>query len=175
MLAELTVQNLIIVEKALLHPGEGLVVSHLLDEAMVVALPSGHGLMRGKPAASAPLPLKALAAESFVFFRRPEGPGLTDLIVAACRAAGFTPRVGQEAPRPASALNFVAAGHGISIVPASMQRMHLDGVSYRRLAGAAQLKAPLNLVSRRGEPSPVVRQFLNLVRRNAKGLSAAGV
>lgn len=154
-------------------PVEGLAIHHLFDEMMVAVLPSRHGLVRNRPARAA-IPLKALAAETFVFYRRPEGPGLTDVILAACQAAGFFPRFGQEALRPTSALNFVAAGHGISIVPAALQRMQLDGVSYRRLTGAPGLKAPLNLVSRRGDPSAVLRQFLNMVRRAAKSVAADG-
>jgi DNA-binding transcriptional LysR family regulator len=152
-------------------PVEGLAIHHLFDETMIAVLPSRHDLVRNGPARSA-IPLKALAGETFVFYRRPEGPGLTDVILAACQAAGFVPRFGQEALRPTSALNFVAAGHGISIVPAALQRMQLDGVSYRPLTGAPRLKAPLNLVSRRADPSPVVRQFLNMLRRAANG--AAG-
>jgi DNA-binding transcriptional LysR family regulator len=154
-------------------PVEGLAIHHLFDEAMVAVLPSRHELIRNRPA-RAPIPLKALAAETFVFYRRPRGPGLTDVILSACQAAGFIPRFGQEALRPTSALNFVAAGHGISIVPAALQRMQLDGVSYRRLSGAQRLKAPLNLVSRRGDPSPVLRQFVNMVRRAAKGGADGG-
>jgi DNA-binding transcriptional LysR family regulator len=138
-------------------PLEGLAVHHLLDEEMVVALPSRHALARKRPARSA-IPLKALSGETFV--------------ISACRAAGFSPRLGQQAPRPPSALNFVAAGHGITIVPAALQRTHLDGVSYRPLADAPRLKAPLNLVSRRHDPSPVVRQFLNMARRAARSFGA---
>jgi len=154
--------------RKLFAPVEGLVVNHLLDEAMLIALPRGHALTQTRAVRHAPLPLKALSAETFVLYRRPEGPGLTDEIIAACRAAGFNPHVGHEAPRPASALNFVAAGFGISIVPASLQRMHLDGVAYRPLKGSGQPKAPLNLVSRGGDPSAVVRQFLSFVNRTAK-------
>ena len=66
-----------------------------------------------------------------------------------------------------STLPLVAAGIGISIVPASLQQLNIRGVSYRRLK-AAGLKAPLNLASRRGETSAVVRQLLNLARRAAK-------
>ena len=109
-----------------------------------------------------------MSDEAFVSYRRPEGPGLPDVIEAACHAAGFNPRYGQEAPRPASALNFVAAGHGITIVPASLQRMHLDGVSYRPLTGSAQLKAPLNLISRQSDTSPVLKNFLKMVARRPK-------
>ena len=88
----------------------------------------------------------------------------------ALLAAGVGP--GDEVVLPS--LNFVAAGHGISIVPAALQRMQLDGVSYRRLTGAPRLKAPLNLVSRRGDGSAVVRQFINLVRRAARDFAASG-
>ncbi len=154
-------------------PIEGLSIHHLFDETMVAVLPSRHELIRNRPARSA-IPLKALSGETFVFYRRPQGPGLTDVIIAACQAAGFSPRFGQEALRPTSALNFVAAGHGISIVPAALQRMQLDGLSYRPLSGAPKLKAPLNLVSRRGDASAVVRQFVNMVRRAAKDFGAAG-
>jgi DNA-binding transcriptional LysR family regulator len=93
---------------------------------------------------------------------------MRDAVFAACRAADFTPRVEQEAPHVMSTLPLVAAGIGISIVPASLQHMNVRGVIYRRLTGGTQLKTTLNLASRRGDTSAVVRQFVNLVRRRAK-------
>ena len=45
--------------------------------------------------------------------------------------------------------------------------MNLEGVVYRRIKGAAQPKAALNLAARRGDPSAIVRQFCNLVRKIA--------
>lgn len=83
-------------------------------------------------------------------------------------AVGFSPHIGQQAPRTKSTLGLVAAGLGIALVPASMQTMGMDGVVCRRLNGAPQPKAVLGLVSQRGDPSAVVRQFLNLVKRDAK-------
>ena len=47
----------------------------------------------------------------------------TRTLCEACHAAGFSPLIGQEAPRIVSTLNLVAAGVGIAIVPASLQRM----------------------------------------------------
>ncbi|WP_296519391.1 LysR family transcriptional regulator [Rhodoplanes sp.] len=146
---------------------EGLVVHPLLDEPMVVALPRGHLLAQGR-ANGPPLALKALAGETFILYRRRSGPGLYDAIIAACRAAGFSPTVGQEVPRIVSTLNLVAAGLGLSLVPESLGRMQMDGVVYRRLQGRAQPTAPLLLVARRGDPSGTVRQFLSLARRAAK-------
>ena len=67
-----------------------------------------------------------------------------------------------------SSLNLVAVGLGICLVPASLQQLHMDGVVYCRLKGLVQPKAVLNLASRRGDPSSVVRNFLNLVRAAAR-------
>ena len=140
----------------------GLVVRPLLEEDMVVALPAGHRLARDE---HVPLPLDALASETFVLYKRPGGPGLYDTIIAACRNAGFSPRVGQEAPRILSTLNLVAAGIGVSIVPASLRRLQMDGVMYRKLSGSTQLKAPLILACRPGENSAAVQRFIDLVQK----------
>jgi DNA-binding transcriptional LysR family regulator len=152
----------------------GLMISQLMEERLVVALPKGHALTQkssGSPSDPA-LPLKALAGETFLIQGSRQGLGLYAATIAACHAAGFTPRLGQEAPRLASTLSLVAIGLGISFVPASLQRMRMDGVVYRRLAGPHQPKSPLNLASRRGDPSAVVQQLLSLVKRAARNFRA---
>jgi DNA-binding transcriptional LysR family regulator len=152
--------------RRLIAPMRELTAVHLLDEPMIAALPAGHPLSRRKHPKGG-IPLRALAEETFVLYRSPEGPGLTEAIIAACSAAGFNPRLGQEAPRPASALNFVAAGHGITIVPQSLQRMQLDGVAYHRLTGM-DFRAPLNLIRRRHDAAPVVMRFLKVAQEAAR-------
>jgi len=146
---------------------EGLIIHSLMQERMVVALSAGHKLARGGDA----IALKDIAEETFIVYARQQGPGLYDVTTAACRKAGFSPRLGQEAPRITSALSLVAAGLGISVVPASMQRMTMDGVVYRRLKGPHQPSAVLNLALRRDDPSAVVRHFLSLIRRAAKNFA----
>jgi DNA-binding transcriptional LysR family regulator len=142
---------------------DGLVVSRVLEEPLVVALPSNHTLV-GHQALS----LKRLARETFIVFG-PAGRGFYDMTMVACNGAGFSPRIGQEAPRVTSLLALVATGLGITLVPGSLQQMHIDGVIYRPL-GRPQPKAILNVVSRRGDPSAVVRHFLDMVRQAAKGM-----
>jgi len=144
-----------------------LTVHFLLEEEMMAALPAAHPLA-AKADAAKPLDLSTLSQEPFVLYRRHAGPGFYDAIITACRDAGFNPSVVQEAPRILSTLNLVAAGLGVSIVPASLQRMQMDGVVYRRLKTARKLVAPLSLAIRRGEPSPAVRRFVDLVRKTAK-------
>jgi DNA-binding transcriptional LysR family regulator len=141
-------------------PPEGLAIRPLLTEPMVVALPSGHALVRR----DGTLALRELINETFIMFARQQGPAFYEATVAACLSAGFSPRLGQEAPRVTSALALVAAGLGICLVPASMRRIHPDGVKFCDLKSSA-LKASLNLVGRRRDPSPVVQNFSTLVKQ----------
>lgn len=154
----------------------GLLVTPLLDEEMIVALPAGHPLAAANGAdESAPMPLVSLANETFVLYKRPGGPGLYDTIITACRSAGFGPHVGQEAPRIVSTLNLVAAGLGVSIVPASLRSLQMDGVIYRRLTGSTALKAPLLLACRWGENSAAVQRFIDLVQSTAEPIDAGHI
>jgi DNA-binding transcriptional LysR family regulator len=134
---------------------------------MRVALPLGHRLASRKGG----LPLKALAEERFIFYRRPTGPGLYDSIIAACRQAGFSPNVGQEAPRILSTLSLVAAGLGVTLVPESMSRLQTRGVVYRHLRDAPELVAPMHLALREGEAAGALKRFVDLVRQRAAKLT----
>jgi len=147
---------------------EGINIELLLEEPMLVALPSQHPLARGSGNG---LQLRQLAREAFIFYR-PVGTGLNEVMTIACRAAGFSPHVGQEAPRVTSALSLVAVGLGVSLVPASLRHLNLNGVVYRPLSGSLQPKASLDMATRRGDPSPVVRHFVRLVRQAAKNALA---
>ena len=136
----------------------------ILVEPMLLALPTDHPLALD---AASPLPLAALATESFVLYRRRVGLGLYDAILGACREAGFSPQVVQEAPRMTATLSLVAAGLGVSIVPASMQRLRGDGIVYRQLTDCQNLVAPLHLATRADDDSAVLRRFKDMVLTTA--------
>jgi DNA-binding transcriptional LysR family regulator len=140
-----------------------LTVHWLMREPMVIALPAAHPLATGLPS-----PLAVFADETFIAFARVEGPGMFDATVAACLKAGFSPRVGQEAPRITSTLGLVAVGLGIAIVPDSMRRVQMDGVAYRQLVEEDRPAVPLHLATRRGTAAAVIRNFVDLVRRAAR-------
>uniref|UniRef100_UPI00118413E4 LysR family transcriptional regulator n=1 Tax=Elioraea rosea TaxID=2492390 RepID=UPI00118413E4 len=149
-------------------PVPGLRAEALLEEPMVAALPEGHRLAAPDEAESAvrALPLAALAAEPFLVYRRRTAPGLHDAILAACREAGFSPAIVQEAPRLTATLSLVAAGIGVSIVPASMRRLGIDGVAWRILAEPPRLRAPLTLVLRSLGASATAARFAASVRES---------
>jgi DNA-binding transcriptional LysR family regulator len=146
---------------------EGLINMPLVEDELVVALPSRHLLASARRGRGSSIQLNALAKETFVVYGRKDGFGLYAATIAACHSAGFSPRFGEESPRLASALGLVAAGLGIFFIPASLQRVHVDGVVYRALQGPKLPKSTLSLVSRRGERSAVVRNFVALARKAA--------
>lgn len=137
----------------------------LFDEDMLVALPLGHALARFQS-----LSLWSLAGERFVLFPRDVGAGLYDEIIATCRQAGFSPQVAQETSQVTSIVNLVAAGLGVSLVPASMQQVHSEGVIYRPIAGEAP-RARMHLIYRRDGATNIVRNMVAL----AQALVAEGM
>ncbi|MEB2844849.1 LysR family transcriptional regulator [Rhizobiales bacterium RZME27] len=131
----------------------------LPDEPMLVALPIQHRL-----AAHRRLPLSALAGEPFVVFPRQVGLSLYNDIVLACRAAGFELNVRQEAPQMTAVVNLVAADLGISVVPASLAQIRLEGVTYRPLEGEP-LVARLALAILKNQRSPLTANLESLLPR----------
>ena len=143
----------------------GLVIEILLNEPMVVALPCCHEF--AKLGATSPIAMRDLRDDSFVVFARQHGPAFYNSTVAACQRAGFSPNIAQEAPRVTTALALVAAGMGLCVVPASMQRIAMDGVVFRAIDERAELKAVLALAWRRNDVSPALRNYVEVVRRLA--------
>jgi DNA-binding transcriptional LysR family regulator len=82
------------------------------------------------------------------------------------RAAGVTPRIGQEAIQMQTIVSLVSAGMGVALVPQSMCNLRRTGVAYRALAGA-QPVVETGLVWRSAEVSPVLRGFLDVARASS--------
>lgn len=144
------------------------------EEEMLVALPAGHALaVRARKARAAGVRLRDLAGEAFILVRRPGAPGMYGDLIEACHAAGFAPRVAAEVDQMLTNITLVAAGVGVSMVPASMREIHRDAVFYAKALDAPQLVAPLNLVTRIGEASPVVANFVRFARALASAPRAA--
>lgn len=145
---------------------EGQIVHRLLEEEMVAALPTSYAAARGRGGG---IKLAALGKDPFILIG-PRGTGLNDQTIEACRKAGFTPILGQQAPRITTAIGLVAAGAGVTLLPSSLRRMKMEGVVYRDIGGAARPRAFLGLVTRTNDRSAVVRRFVELVRSSARQL-----
>ena len=132
----------------------GLALATIQTEPFVVALPEDHPL-----AAEQEVPLAALLDEPFVLLSRREAPGLHLSLAEAMSAAGGVPRVVQEAREMQTVVGLVAAGLGVSLVPASVGADAHHGVAYRPVAGTAPV-VELALAWRPDALSPTVESFL---------------
>jgi DNA-binding transcriptional LysR family regulator len=147
-----------------------LVFETLLREPVLAALPSGHPLLESKR----PLALRDLRGEPFILVRQPGATGLYANLLTLCGKQGFTPSIGHEVGHMMTAISLVAAGQGVSVVPASMQGVHPQSVAYRPLRGASTLDAPLTLVMRQSSGAGALRSFAEVVKRCLQDTGAAG-
>jgi len=131
----------------------GLRAQTVLRERTVAALPAGHPL-----AALGRVPLRRLADEPLVLFPRDQAPGFHDLLIGALADTGAGPRVLQYAPEMLTIIGLVAAGIGVSLAPASVARLALDGVAYRPVEGAPS--SDLVAITRAADPSSLVDAFV---------------
>jgi len=145
------------------HP-PGVAFVELLQEELLVVLPISHPLAGAGDA----LDLHALARERFILVRRPGAPGIYENVIAACRAAGFEPNIAAEVPHMLTNVNLVAAGAGISIVPASMNEISLRDLRYCRLRATPPLTAPLTMAYLSDNTDPILANMLAMVRELAR-------
>lgn len=147
-------------------PPTGIEFHPLAIEPMKLVLPATHALSRKRK-----LPLTALAAEPFVLIPREASPSLYDRIIGACREAGFEPLLGQQAPQLSSVINFVAAEFGVSMVPAAVTRIQVEGVVYVDVDGNVP-DIGLKVACRTNVPNAKVANFLKLASESGKDSGA---
>ncbi|NVZ81827.1 LysR family transcriptional regulator [Pseudomonas yamanorum] len=138
---------------------DSLSVVELMREPLVAVLNAGHPLVEGSERG---LHLAQLAEEPFVFFPRTYGSGLYAQLLNLARDAGFSPHFAQEAGEAMTIIGLVAAGLGVSVLPASYQRIRIDGVVYRTLLDQEAVTA-VWLVQRKGQQTPMAKAFVELL------------
>ncbi|MGA9875143.1 MAG: LysR family transcriptional regulator substrate-binding protein, partial [Solirubrobacteraceae bacterium] len=122
-------------------------------EEFVAILPASEPLAKSKHS----IPLAELADRDWVLFE-PEH-GLSELILATCARAGFTPRRTVETGQVAAAVHLAAAGLGVTLVPKNVVPEGLR-------ATVRSLKPPLvrELVAfTRQDWSPLAAAFLEIL------------
>ncbi|WEO93602.1 LysR family transcriptional regulator [Streptomyces sp. FXJ1.172] len=144
----------------------------VLREPFVAVLPATHPL-----AAQRTVPLGQLAGEPFVLLPRAAGPQLYDRITGLCEAAGFTPRIAQHAVEWQTVCALVETGLGVSVAPASIRRIRLKGVAFRRIEPAAARTRAV-VAWREGDSNPLVGELLATIgqvlpHRAARGAVSA--
>ncbi|WP_029356691.1 LysR family transcriptional regulator [Bosea sp. 117] len=168
--SSLTLLNNIVegrLDVAILRPAESdpveLREESLAEEPLVVVLPAAHPAAQDRR----PLDLPLLRDDALILTPRSVGTSLHDAALAACRAAGFEPRLGQPAPQIASILSLVAAELGVSLVPASMRQLNVHGVVFRSIR-APTPRIGLAVVYRKTLPPPLATNFARIARNVAR-------
>ena len=132
-------------------------VTLVMQEPLLVAMGASHRL-----AATPQASLRDLAGEPIIGFDRRVSPSLHAVLAGMLGAEGVTYDPIIEATEYATILGFVAAGEGIAIVPASVQTFRPPELHYAALKDRAA-SVPLLLLTRAGEPPPLVTQALEVV------------
>lgn len=131
----------------------------LSHDELYVALPGGHPL-----AARRRVALADLADESFVMYARDSGPAVHDTIVGHCRAAGFSPRIVQEAVDVQTIVALVAANLGVSLLITPTPHTDEASVVYRPLKENLP-RWEMALAWSVHNHSPVLTKFLEVTQR----------
>ncbi len=132
---------------------DGQLVSHLLWlEPVVAALPRQHRLAGRKR-----IRLEDLREDDFVFLRL-NSSAFAQRLFDACVQTGFTPRIVQQVVEIPAAINLVAAGLGVALVPASLASVRSDAVALCGL-GSAMPVADVHVLVRTGMLQPALREF----------------
>jgi DNA-binding transcriptional LysR family regulator len=133
----------------------------VLEESLVLCVPAGLAQLKGGGAVR----LQDLPHLPLIIFPRHISPGLHDAILSCFRAAGITPVIGQEAIQMQTIVSLVSGGMGLALVPQSVSKLMRPGVEYRALADPTPL-VETGLAWRRDNLSPVLREFIELLRKN---------
>lgn len=134
-------------------------------EPLYAVLPGDHAQAGAKSIA-----LRELRGESFVMLR--DGHCFRDLSIAACAHARVEPRIAFESDQFRSVLGMVAAGVGVSLVPA----MAIDrnaGCRYVRLSDARARRTIVVAVLRGRSFNRVQQAFLSGLRTAGNGKAIA--
>lgn len=140
-------------------PGGAFETSVLFDEPFVLLVPAGHRLSRCRS-----VKLTDLSAESFVFYKG----RARDAVQAACREAGYEPRVACESGELETIRSLVASRLGVALLPALAVGRPDARCAVVRLSGTPVSRRVV-LLQRRGQAlAPAAIEFRRLLGSSVK-------
>jgi len=138
-------------------------VEPILEEELLLALPSGHPLAKKRR-----VTIQDLSGEPFILVS--EMHCLGQQIVAFCNQASCSPFMVCRSAQLLTAQELVSIGHGVSLLPAmACERDRHPGRTYRRLSGAAPSRTLAMIWHKQRYQRPIVRQFIELTRQTFGG------
>jgi DNA-binding transcriptional LysR family regulator len=126
----------------------------IFHDPVVLALPRSNPLAKRTS-----LRVRELKNENFILNARKIRVDLYDHVISACRQAGFSPRIVQEAVEVQTIVRLVAEGLGVAFLPSSVQNYGIKGVFYRPVTNF-KLNMNAFLVLRKDNHSSLTRSFV---------------
>lgn len=156
------VLDLGIVRYPIFEPTTALV--KLIEHDLLMAvLSKRHPLAKRKR-----LRLMDLADQAFIMYSSETGPSLHGRVMGIAQAAGFTPRIVQEARQVQTVVSLVESGVGIALVPSNSRRHAPDGVVFVPLSEPTiDLSVGLAVVSHPATESLVAARFRQMLEELA--------
>ena len=108
------------------------------------------------------VPFDRIAAEPLILFPRHVAPAYYDIVADFYARNGQPLHIHQEAIQMQTIIGLVAAGLGVSLVPASMTALNRNGARYLPIEGAPP-HIETCIVWRDAEEQPALRSFLTLM------------
>jgi DNA-binding transcriptional LysR family regulator len=128
------------------------------NEPLRAALPTSLDLGPG------PFRLAELARLPVIVYPKAPRPSYADQVLALLRARELRPPMVHEVKELQTALGLVASETGFAIVPASVERLRRDNVTYAPL-DEPEARSPILMSTRRDDPSPELALILRLIKR----------
>nr|WP_245399232.1 LysR family transcriptional regulator [Pseudomonas syringae] len=126
------------------------------QDPLVAVVPSGHHLL------GAAVSLEQLAQETFILYPGNVRPSYADHVLGLFTRNDLKIRVAQMTNELQTAIGLVAAGIGIALVPASVQRLHRDDIGYVPLLDPSAT-SPIIVSYRAGDSSPLLQECLSFI------------
>lgn len=136
----------------------GLRLHELQRDPLRMVLPASHPLADANVVSIA-----QFRDDHFIMYPRASGAGLATVIHQLCASAGFAPKIMQEAEEATTQIGLVAAGLGVSVMPAPLECVKVADVRYVPLSDAGAFYTMFMALAER-ESSPVQTGFVEAVR-----------
>ena len=136
---------------------EGIVCHEIIQETFIAVLSNQHPLAR-----KAAIRFKELEREPFVHFPRTVAPALYDKVNTVFAKGGYYPNIVQEAYEWQTIVGLVEANMGVSICPASFQKLKIGKVQYKPITDI-RTKTSISVCFREGNESKLITPFLHVI------------
>lgn len=128
-------------------------------EPLEIALPAAHPL-----ASTGSLRLSRLRDEGWIMVSREAAPAFRRQFDTLCKQENFKPKIVQESERVAAVLTMVAAGQGISLLPAAVRKFITRGVVFRSVSARRRPSLDHTFVYRKNHDGEILPDFVGLLK-----------